>query len=649
MNNPINIFILCGGNGKRMNDYSLPKPLNMINGKPMIYYTLLNLPVEINELNFIMIKELNEYNFKEIIINLFPKIKCNFFELPYSTRGAIESAYLGVKNLNLNGSIVFLDNDNIYSFPKGFFKLYNNPFIGYCINNTTNNSFSFIEINNIDGSVINIKEKQRISNLACCGVYGFKDLNQFKDIAKKVLENNDFKFLNEFYMSTLYHYLCSENIKIEAINFQHNPHIGSYNEILNEINEISNLPKMRICFDLDNTIVTYPTIPGDYSSVKPINKIIDLMKQLKANNHTIIIYTARRMKTHYNNIGASIADIGEITFKTLREFDIPFDEIIFGKPNADIYIDDKSINPYKYNMDLLGIFNNQINKKCPLNKLDNNKYNFIEKENEKTIVKTGLSLFLNGEIYFYKSIKILDDYNISNLFPVYYNSIIETYISKLYIENINSIPFYLLYKNEMCSFNHLTKLFEIIKMLHNYNNTDIIIDNNDIINNYSKKLTERFSITNNYPFEDANEIQNKCFELLNNYYQRNNYQFQIANIIHGDLWFSNILVDYSNNIKLIDMKGKVYDKYTINGHILYDYGKLYQSFLGFDEILYGDTINVEYKTNMLKFYENYLTSININLDDLKIITFSLVIGTLPFINDDNKKIKIWNWIKTTFL
>jgi len=449
-------------------------------------------------------------------------------------------------------------------------------------------------------------------------------------------------------MSTLYHYLCTENIKIESINFHNSPHIGSYNEILNGINEITNLPKMRICFDLDNTIVTYPTIPGDYSSVKPIYKIINLMKQLKADNHTIIIYTARRMKTHHNNIGASIADIGEITFKTLREFDIPFDEIIFGKPIADIYIDDRSINPYKYNMDLLGIFNNH-NNKCPLNKLDNNKYNSIKKQNEKTIIKKGLSLFLNGEIYFYKSIQKLNDCNISKLFPDYYNSIIENDISKLYIENINSIPFYLLYKNEMCSFNHLTKLFEIIKTLHNYKPIDIIINNIDIINNYSNKLIERFSITNNYPFDDAYEIQHKCLELLNNYYTRNNNQFEIGNIIHGDLWFSNILIDYSNNIKLIDMKGKVYDKFTINGHILYDYGKLYQSFLGFDEILYGDIINVEYKTNMLKFYENYLTSININLDDLIIITFSLVIGTLPFINDDNKKIKIWNWIKNTFL
>ena len=651
MNNPLNIFILCGGSGKRMNDYSFPKPLNMINGKPMIYYTLLNLPLEIKELNFIVAPHLIKYNFNEIIINLFPKIKCNFYNLPYFTRGAIESAYLGIKNCNINGSIVFLDNDNFYSFPNNFFKSYETPFIGYCINDSEINSFSFIQITN--DYVSNIKEKIKISNNACCGVYGFKDLNQFKEIAYKILSNNNFNNLNEFYMSILYDYMIKENIKIEGIKFNNSPHIGSYHEITKEL-LITNLPKMRICFDLDNTIVTYPTISGDYSTVKPINNIINLIRKLKEDNHTIIIYTARRMKTHNNNIGACLADIGEITFKTLKDFNIPYDEIIFGKPIADIYIDDRSINPYKYNMNLLGLFDGNNDNNLPLNKLENNKYNSIELDNDNIIVKKGLSKFLEGEINFYKSISCIDDLNILNLFPIYYNSIINQNdgISKIYMENIKGIPFYTLYKNEMITNNHLIKLFDIIKLLHNYKNETnfkITINNNDIINNYTEKLKERFSILEDYPFDDASYIQNKCLEQLDDYYKRNNYQFDICNIIHGDLWFSNIIIDYLDNIKIFDMKGKVFDIYTTNGHNLYDYGKLYQSFLGFDEIIYNDKIDINYKNKMLHYYENYISSIGINLNDLKIITFSLVIGTLHFTNNINIKNNLWNWIKKTFI
>jgi predicted HAD superfamily phosphohydrolase YqeG len=55
---------------------------------------------------------------------------------------------------------------------------------------------------------------------------------------------------------------------------------------------------LRVVFDLDNTLVTYPTIPGDYTSVNPIHNTISLVKQLKERGAYIIIHTARRMATH---------------------------------------------------------------------------------------------------------------------------------------------------------------------------------------------------------------------------------------------------------------------------------------------------------------------------------------------------------------
>lgn len=635
MNYPLNLFILCGGNGKRMNDYSFPKPLNMINGKPLIYYTLSKLPIEIVELNFIVAPHLLNYNFNEIIINLFPHIKCNFYNLPYSTRGAIESAYLGVKNLNLKGSIVFLDNDNLYSFPTDFYKNYKESFIGFVENYTDSENYSFIKINN--NQITEIKEKKKISNFICCGVYGFKDIDEFKKYAYKILTNNC--YLNEFYLSMIYEEMINNGYIIKPIKFDFANHIGTYEDLIN--NHID-LPKMRICFDLDNTIVTYPCIPGDYTTVKPIYTIINLIKKLKNDGHTIIIHTARRMKTHNHNQGAVLADIGEITFKTLREFEIPFDEIIFGKPIADIYIDDRSINPYKNEMKLLGIMDfKEI--KIPKNKISNNKYNSIELENG-IIKKTGLSNFLNGEIFFYKEISKIPD--LKSLFPEFYNYYNDNLISTIYIENINGIPLYYLFKYELLTTNYLSELLSIVKKLHNYSNININITNDDIINNYSTKLKERFAILDDYPFEDAKEIQDECLKRLDNYYKSQNNSFNICNIIHGDLWFSNIIITYSNEIKLIDMKGKVYDKLSISGHNLYDYGKIYQSLLGFDEILYNDKINDNYKKEIIDFFEK---SIEIDLKDLKIITFSLVIGTLHSINDLDKKNKIWKWIKNVFI
>ena len=52
------------------------------------------------------------------------------------------------------------------------------------------------------------------------------------------------------------------------------------------------------------------------------------------------------MRTHGGNIGRVTADIGRITIDQLSEYGIPHDELIFGKPFADFYIDDKAILPF---------------------------------------------------------------------------------------------------------------------------------------------------------------------------------------------------------------------------------------------------------------------------------------------------------------
>lgn len=100
---------------------------------------------------------------------------------------------------------------------------------------------------------------------------------------------------------------------------------------------------LRICFDIDKTLVTFPDVEGDYSTVKPIHKNIEFVRLAKSLGHTVILYTARKMGTYSGNAGRALAEIGKITFETLEKFNIPYDEIYFGKPSADFYIDDKAV------------------------------------------------------------------------------------------------------------------------------------------------------------------------------------------------------------------------------------------------------------------------------------------------------------------
>jgi capsule biosynthesis phosphatase len=99
----------------------------------------------------------------------------------------------------------------------------------------------------------------------------------------------------------------------------------------------------RICIDLDGVICEIRKENQRYEDLKPIPGAVEKIKKLRENGHYIIIYTSRRMKTHGGNIGKVLCDIGLITLEWLRRYGIEYDEIYFGKPWADVYIDDNAL------------------------------------------------------------------------------------------------------------------------------------------------------------------------------------------------------------------------------------------------------------------------------------------------------------------
>jgi capsule biosynthesis phosphatase len=182
----------------------------------------------------------------------------------------------------------------------------------------------------------------------------------------------------------------------------------------------NNTDVLRICFDLDNTLVSYPIIKGDYTTVQPIEQNINYLKFLKKMGHTIIIHTARRMKTHNGDVEKVIQDIGEITINTLKEYDIPYDELHFGKPFANFYIDDLAVKSYDELDKELGFYNIHP---------DTRYHNRIEISGDK-IIKYSNSI--NGESYWYK--------NIPNKITNYFPKLIDFSSNSLTLEKINGIP-----------------------------------------------------------------------------------------------------------------------------------------------------------------------------------------------------------------
>jgi capsule biosynthesis phosphatase len=100
---------------------------------------------------------------------------------------------------------------------------------------------------------------------------------------------------------------------------------------------------MRIVFDLDGVICELKNPSETYSDVLPKSDVIEKMQELKNDGHYLIIQTARHMRTCKGDVSQVIKKVGKITEDWLKKWKVPYDELIFGKPYADMYIDDLAV------------------------------------------------------------------------------------------------------------------------------------------------------------------------------------------------------------------------------------------------------------------------------------------------------------------
>ena len=497
---------------------------------------------------------------------------------------------------------------------------------------------AYVKINDVN-KITQIIEKEKISNLACTGAYGFNSILNLKKYCDYVLKNN-IRIKNEFYTSVAINEMIKDNIDFNTFIIDTKNYIclgtplqvrlfcNNYPKINSLTNELMIKP-LRLCFDLDNTLVSFPEIPNDYTTVKPIQKNIDYLKYLKKFGNTIIIYTARKMKSSNSNIGKVNKDIGKITFDTLDKFDIPYDEIYFGKPHADFYIDDLAINVYDSLEKEMGFYKDSINPRD---------FNTIVKSNLEIIKKESINS-LDGEIYYYNNISP----EIKDMFPIMFDYDNINY-KWYHLELINGIPVSKLFISQQLNFVQFENIINSIERIHNSNIN--IFNNNvsdiNIYENYSIKLKKRFEEYDYSKFDNYYLIYNDLLEKLN-YYEKNN--MGKIGVIHGDPVFTNIIVNKYEKIKFIDMRGKINNKLTILGDKMYDWAKFYQSLIGYDEILDNKQVNLDYVNSLIKIFENYIEEkYNTGyLKYIKIITKSLLFTLIPLHNNDNC-LKFYNLI-----
>ncbi|TYK65331.1 HAD hydrolase family protein [Colwellia echini] len=106
----------------------------------------------------------------------------------------------------------------------------------------------------------------------------------------------------------------------------------------------------KLIVDLDGTITLGNT--SDYINVLPNIALIEQLRNYKNDGFSIVIATARNMRTYQGNVGKINIHTLPVITAWLDKHNVPYDEIIVGKPwcgHDGFYIDDRAIRPSEFN------------------------------------------------------------------------------------------------------------------------------------------------------------------------------------------------------------------------------------------------------------------------------------------------------------
>jgi uncharacterized HAD superfamily protein len=91
---------------------------------------------------------------------------------------------------------------------------------------------------------------------------------------------------------------------------------------------MTDLESRTICVDLDHTLCVHD---GDYATAEPISGARQALTSLRKAGWTIVLHTAR----HFNH--------WQLTVEWLARYEFEYDQLVFGKPPARFYVDDRAI------------------------------------------------------------------------------------------------------------------------------------------------------------------------------------------------------------------------------------------------------------------------------------------------------------------
>lgn len=208
------ILIPMAGEGSRfaIEGYTFPKPLIDVNGKPMIQNVVENLSFEDCEYVFLVRSEhIRKYPGLVGTLNTITKQNCKIVEVQNLTEGAACTALLAQQHIDCDEDLLIANSDQIIEFrPENFMTLKRHSNAGGVIFsfNACHPKWSFVKTND-SGEIIQVAEKNPISNIATCGIYWFKKGKDFVSAANEMIRKN-IRTNGEFYIAPVFNELVGK-------------------------------------------------------------------------------------------------------------------------------------------------------------------------------------------------------------------------------------------------------------------------------------------------------------------------------------------------------------------------------------------------------------------------------------------------------
>ncbi|MBQ9419352.1 MAG: capsular biosynthesis protein [Synergistaceae bacterium] len=104
-------------------------------------------------------------------------------------------------------------------------------------------------------------------------------------------------------------------------------------------------------FDIDGTLCPIKKKEERYEDLVPYANMVEKLRYYKNGGAKIILFTSRNMNSYKGNIGVINKITARVLLEWLDKWDIPYDEIIYGKPwpgHKGFYVDDRTIRPDEF-------------------------------------------------------------------------------------------------------------------------------------------------------------------------------------------------------------------------------------------------------------------------------------------------------------